>query len=85
MAYDKRITAWHWAFVMAVIQLATTSSLECAISVSRKRLMEIAHIHSIATYHKVIRELKEFGYLIYEPSYHPGIKTQVLVNVPEPD
>ncbi len=33
--------------------------------------MRLSHIHSIATYHKVIKELHAFGYINYKPSYHP--------------
>jgi hypothetical protein len=33
--------------------------------------MHAAHIRSIATYHKIIRDLQAFGYLDYWPSYHP--------------
>lgn len=33
--------------------------------------MSLSHIRSIATYHKVIKELHAFGYIIYKPSFHP--------------
>ena len=33
--------------------------------------MSLSHIRSIATYHKVIKELQAFGYIIYKPSFHP--------------
>lgn len=33
--------------------------------------MSASRIRSKATYHKVIRELQFFGYLKYQPSYHP--------------
>jgi hypothetical protein len=33
--------------------------------------MRLSHIRSIATYHKVIKELHAFGYIIYKPSYRP--------------
>ncbi|MFD0749117.1 hypothetical protein ACFQZS_03125 [Mucilaginibacter calamicampi] len=35
----------------------------------RKELMTIAHIHSIATYHKCIKDLITMGAIKYIPSY----------------
>jgi hypothetical protein len=34
-------------------------------------LMGYSRIASVATYHKCIRELDEYGYIGYQPSYHP--------------
>lgn len=33
--------------------------------------MKLAKIHSKATYHRVIQELARYGYILYNPSYHP--------------
>lgn len=33
--------------------------------------MHFSRIKSIATYHKCLKELMDFGYISYEPSYHP--------------
>lgn len=33
--------------------------------------MQASRIRSIATYHKIIKELQAFGYITYAPSYHP--------------
>lgn len=33
--------------------------------------MKAAHIRSIVTYHKVVGDLQEFGYIEYVPSFHP--------------
>lgn len=43
--------------------------------------MQLAKIGSIGTYHKCIKELMAFGYLLYQPSYHPGIRTQVQLRL----
>jgi hypothetical protein len=39
--------------------------------------MKLAKIHSKATYHKVIHELVSHGYILYNPSYHPAIGSEV--------
>lgn len=33
--------------------------------------MATSRIASTATYQKCIKELRDFGYIIYQPSYHP--------------
>jgi hypothetical protein len=43
------------------------------IPISRMEIMLQTHIGSIVTYHKCIRQLRVFGYLIYAPSYNPFI------------
>jgi hypothetical protein len=74
---DSRITVWHLALVFGIIQLATDSDIKLPIYISRKQVMELSRVSSIATYHKCIKELQIFGYIDYNPSYHPGIKTYV--------
>ena len=45
--------------------------------VSRKQVMSLAKIRSRTTYHKLLRELKMWGYLQYRPSSNPQIGTLV--------
>ncbi|MCQ6957336.1 hypothetical protein [Mucilaginibacter aquariorum] len=39
-------------------------------AVYRKELMVLAHINSIATYHKCIKDLSDMGIIGYVPSYN---------------
>jgi hypothetical protein len=41
--------------------------------------MEVAEISGLVTYHKGMRNLVEFGYIQYEPSYNPTITSQVCL------
>jgi len=43
--------------------------------------MQLSHIRSIATYHKVIKELHAFGYIIYKPSYHPKKGSEISLRM----
>jgi hypothetical protein len=56
--------------------LATHISLYTALFVCWQRL-GFSKIASVATYHKCIKELDEFGYIHYQPSYHPKLGSQV--------
>jgi len=80
-AKDHRLTVWHLATMLAILQLATKEDTNQPIYISRLKVMELAHIGSIATYHKCIRELEDFGYIDYIPSYHPGIRTEVWLKI----
>lgn len=80
---DCRITVWHMGTMIGIIQLATENNLSASISISRRKVMERSHINNFVTYHKCIKELQEFGYIRYEPSYHPGIGSKVYLNSKE--
>jgi hypothetical protein len=48
-------------------------------SVSRYKLMQLAHLKSKVTYHKCIGQLRDFGYIQYAPSYHPRLGSQIVL------
>ncbi len=77
LSKDDRITVWHLAALFAIVQLATCSDMTEPIFISRKKVMGLAHINNFVTYHKCIRELQNFGYIQYFPSYHPVIGSKV--------
>ena len=39
--------------------------------------MKIAKIGGIATYHKCMKDLVSSGYILYQPSFHPGLGSLV--------
>ena len=77
---DSRITVWHMAALFGIIQLSTDNDISAPIYISRKKVMELSHINNFVTYHKCIKELQEFGYIQYFPSYHPGIGSKVYLS-----
>lgn len=76
---DERITVWHIAVIFGVIQLATNGSTRSPIYISRKKVMQLSHINSIVTYHKCIKDLQQYGYIEYIPSYHPAFGSKVYL------
>ena len=66
---DKRLSVCHCSIYMALILLCRKNELANPFPVSRKGIMELAHIHSIVTYHKCIGQLEAYGYIRYYPSY----------------
>jgi hypothetical protein len=68
---DIRLRASHISVYTALCQAWISSGCKDSFSISRSRVMKLARINSKTTYHKVIHQLKECGYIIYDPSYHP--------------
>ena len=66
---DQRLSVSHFSIYMALILLCQRNKLKNPFPVSRKAVMELAHVHSIVTYHKCISQLEEYGYIRYNPSY----------------
>ncbi len=74
---DHRIGTTHISLYMALFQFYNLNRLENPIQITRTAVMEVAKISGLATYHKCMRDLVEFGYIQYEPSYNPAINSQV--------
>lgn len=77
---DKRLNVWHISLLIAVIKLASMQNEEDLIRVSRSKLMYYSHFKNIATYHKYFKQLQDFGYIKYIPSYHPGYRSTIEFN-----
>lgn len=66
---DFRIGTTHIAVYAALLQFRSVKGFANPIEVFRRELAPIAKISSRYTYHRCLRELDEYGYLHYEPSF----------------
>jgi len=80
---DDRINLSHISLYIGLLVHWQESEFQNPISVSRKQLMSIGRIKSKATYHKCIRELHEFGYIKYEPTYNPYTASSITILMPQ--
>ena len=71
MAKDKRLLATHVSMYTALFVCWQRQGFAQPFAVSRRELMVFSKIASIATYHKCIKDLDEFGYIRYQPSFNP--------------
>jgi hypothetical protein len=71
MGKDQRLKATHISLFTALFVQWQRNDFVSPFPVTRKELMSYSRIASIATYHKRIRELDEYGYIRYQPSYDP--------------
>ena len=76
---DNRIGATHISLYMALFQFYNLNKFRNPVNITRAALMEIAKISGLGTYHKCIKDLVEFGYIKYNPSYNPAISSQVYL------
>jgi hypothetical protein len=64
---------------MALFQFYNLNKFSNPVSITRRAVMELAKISGLATYHKCIKDLNEFGYIQYIPSYNPAISSRVVL------
>ncbi|HLX91319.1 MAG TPA: hypothetical protein VKR32_06530 [Puia sp.] len=74
---DNRVTVTHISLYMAMFHIWNLAAYSSPISVSRSQLMRLSKIASRTTYHNHMKELVDFGYIKYIPSYHPVLGSQV--------
>lgn len=78
--FDKRISFRHIAIYIALVQHIDNGEFTGEVQITRKKIMQYSKIKSLATYHKCMSELQQFGYIEYKPSWHPSIGSLVLLN-----
>jgi hypothetical protein len=67
---DPRIAAVHISLYVSLLQLWCETGTEATLIVFSYDVMPICKISASSTYHRVIRELDEYGYIKYTPSYN---------------
>ncbi len=72
---DKRLRRPHLCLYMALL----AKSPGTAFQVNRRAVMALARMDSRVTYHRCMREMDQWGYIIYQPSYDPGSKSLVYI------
>jgi hypothetical protein len=75
---DHRIGASHVAVYMALFQQWCINECRNPVSITRAIIMQAAKIRRTA-YHKVMKDLNEYGYIKYLPSYHPVLGSLVYL------
>lgn len=66
---DGRISSTHIGVFAALLQYRTANGFVNPIEVFSHQIMRIAKISAASTYHKCVKELSEYGYIKYEPSF----------------
>jgi hypothetical protein len=72
MSADKRVLATHVSLLTALFIFWQRHGFISPFAITRKTVMAYSKIASIVTYHKCIKELDKYGYIRYQPSFHPA-------------
>ncbi len=79
MSSDQRVGVWHISVYMVILSRWCENGYANPVQITRREVMQLAHISSFATYHKFINQLQEFEYIRYSPSYNPSLGSQVFL------
>lgn len=74
---DYRISITHIGIYAALVQYRQEKGFINPITAFSSDIMPIAKISSPVTYHKCIRELSEYGYIRYVPSFSRNLGSQI--------
>jgi len=67
---DPRVNSRHISLYTSLFLFWINKKEEKALELYSKEVMNTCKISASSTYHKTIRELHEFGYIIYDPSFN---------------
>jgi len=70
-AKDGRMNPTHISLYMALFQLWNFKLFRASFHIDREEAMDLAKIGSKSTYHRCIKELSHWGYILYTPSHNP--------------
>ncbi len=74
---DDRLNTTHFALYLALFQFWNLNHFQNPITLIRMDVMKLSKIGSANTYSKCIKELHNWGYINYEPSYNPMVGSKV--------
>jgi hypothetical protein len=75
---DDRLNCYHLSLYTALLYYGKGIQ-KIPFHASRRKLMGFSRIKSGATYHKCLRELISYGYLSYDPSFHPQLGSRIVL------
>ncbi|MCF0075692.1 hypothetical protein LZD49_34795 [Dyadobacter sp. CY261] len=75
---DVRLNPYHISLYTALLYYGNGIQ-KIPFHASRRKLMGFSRIKSGATYHKCLRELVSYGYLSYDPSFHPQLGSRIVL------
>jgi len=68
---DSRLNPSHISLYIALFQIWNDYHFKESFYINRAEVMDLSKLGSKTTYHRCIRELSHWKYLLYEPSHNP--------------
>lgn len=79
MSEDVRLTPYHLSVYNALFMLWNECGYANELSINRNDVMMLSKIGNANTYTKCLKNLSEYGYIIYKPSFNPLIGSKVTI------
>ena len=74
---DSNLNPTHISLYMGLFQIWNTNRFVNVFFINREEVMRISKIGSKSTYHRCIKELSHWGYILYTPSHNPFKGSQI--------
>ncbi|UOY05734.1 hypothetical protein L0P88_17520 [Muricauda sp. SCSIO 64092] len=68
---DNRLNPTHISLYVALFQLWNNNFFKEEFYINREEVMDFSKIGSKSTYHRCIKELSHWNYILYTPSHNP--------------
>ncbi len=68
---DSRLNPTHISLYMALFQLWNHNRFRKSFHINRDDVMKLSKIGSKSTYHRNLKELTYYNYIVYNPSHNP--------------
>lgn len=78
---DQRLNPSHVSIYYALFQYWNVFRFRQQFFVQREEIMQASKVGSLSTYHKCIRELSDWNYILYLPSKNPLKGSQVKMSI----
>lgn len=76
---DPRVGIAHIGLYATLLQMLLEQDFQQPITAYGASIMQKAKISSSATYHKLIRDLADFGYILYKPSFYKARASKIYL------
>ncbi len=76
---DGRISITHIGVFAALLEFWLEKGAQNPLNAYSHEIMKIAKISAQRTYHRCIRDLHDFGYVRYEPSFKRNVRSKVFL------
>lgn len=70
IAVDERLTPHHVSLYVTLFHVWNLNHFRNPVSIARSEMMHLSKIGSVNTYLRCLKELSQWGYLTYEPSFN---------------
>lgn len=78
---DNRLNPSHISLYMALFQIWNNYHFKSGFYINRAEVMDLSKLGSKTTYHRCIKELSDWRYLLYNPSHNPFRGSQIKMFV----